>query len=256
MRLLAIFLLSIFILRVEVLADSSSNRLQPVDFGLSGLRFAMVGGSVAAGGLFEFDASNMQALVVGSTAGGLSATLMLLHPQLVTWLSSKGLIKFDREKNAGFIEMHFKEFLVSFAFNYSVQIASGLVGLSDHGLSPLPPAIIALIALPTQGVWELSISRTTQELLQIFPARSPSIWMMSKFAIITNSAISTFASVSTMLGAEWTTYLLAGIGISGFASFGLSCTSYGKCLVKKLYSGCQTRLRGLKKSLEPKIKDE
>lgn len=256
MRLLAIFLFVSLLSSVDVYADPPSNNLQPIDFSLAGLRFAMVGGSVAAGGLFEFDASPMQALIIGSTAGGLSASLMLLHPQLVSWLSSKGLLKFDRDKNAGFIEMHFKEFLISFAFNYSVQIASGLAGLSDHGLSPLPPALIALIALPTQGVWELSISRATQELLQNFPARVSSIWMMSKFAIITNSAISTFASVSTMLGAEWTTYLLAAIGVSGFASFGLSCTSYGKCLVKRLYSGCQTRLRGLKKSLEPKIKDE
>jgi hypothetical protein len=259
MRTFWTFLFSSFIgifLVTSELSAQDTQKIQGVDWGLAGLRFAMVGGSVAGGSFFEFQADPIQALVIGSTAGGLSASLMLIHPQLVRWLSSKGLFQLSQEKNAGFLEMHFKEFLVSFGFNYSVQMASSISGLSENGLSPFAPALMAVIALPTQGIWELSISRSTQDLLKLFPHKSSSIWMMSKLAIITNSAVSTFAAVSTMLGAEWTGYLLAAIGVSGFASFGLGCTTYGKCLLKTAYSNCKASLQTLKKRLEPKLKDE
>ncbi len=137
-----------------------------------------------------------QILVLTILAATMSASIQALHRKLVEWLERPSVNKIF----STFCVVS-KRYLIFFCYNFVLFGVSASMGIEPWMNWPVLFGV-TLVALGSQGVWDMLIASQTIRLTVQHPRSSVSIWRASAFVTLMVSIIFTALGTLYLLGAR------------------------------------------------------
>lgn len=223
-----------------------------LDFVFVGLRGALV----ATGIYLVYDVEqvgSLAALVPAILGGAMSGTAQYYFLKIKDWLDYKSEMKHPLDikglfrltnQQASFVESFFlKDLLYSLLYLQLIQVAEFSTGIQG---SPISFVVLttALMALATDGSWNLSLAKFIGFMERNFPSYENAIALGGKSFKVVLSAVVSAILISQKSGAEWSqtaVYVMAGVGAvmlgSVYAPSVKSLYSKTKSFMKRLWTG-------------------